>query len=684
MTKRIAPRARFSASWAGGVIALISITSLAMGGVSTNDPSGGAFAAPSRATEALSLLGQDPYTVSGGELNLEVSISSSLSEPTDNVVITAQSSITNRAAFTRVVNGTNTGSVLDQVEIALAALPSPGGSARAISLTLGAAGALALPALSAPGVYPLAIALEQANGQVRESFTTFAVVVEGGLFASPVNNEPRLAVAWVWPLVAGPAELPNGSADPVVSAAALPTGRLGRQVSALSRHLDIPITISPGPETVTARNTSPLRSGLLAVAARAQVLAGPYVPVDIPSLIENLLGGIADNELATGNTALSEYFSSPPDIRTALANPVSPSALTLLRARGTTRVAISNSALVNGSRSVPTAPFSLKITPPAGVDETTISAVASDDGIANLLTGASPVLSGQRVLAALALNAYASEGATQGTVLVNPFDLDIPEETFSTILNGLRNHPLLKPVTLESFFSEVPAVQTSTGALEIRELTTYSPPAPPVKASALNATANRVLALQAFIGSDAREVRTANQWLLRAPSATFTEAAGQARARRSLKDAQARVTAALAQIEIPNPGTITLTSENGSIPLTFRNNFDQTVRVRISLASEKLSFPTGSTQELELPPANTTVRIPVQARTPGTFVLRLNVASSDGLLIIAVQEFKVRSTAVSAIGIILMIGAVVVLAAWWILDARARRKKRREKTAVPA
>ncbi len=71
------------------------------------------------------------------------------------------------------------------------------------------------------------------------------------------------------------------------------------------------------------------------------------------------------------------------------------------------------------------------------------------------------------------------------------------------------------------------------------------------------------------------------------------------------------------------------------------------------------------------------MRVAVEARTSGTFPLRVTVTSIDGGLAISDTRFQIRSTVVSTLGIALMAGAGVFLAAWWIFDIRRRRRRRR-------
>ena len=134
---------------------------------------------------------------------------------------------------------------------------------------------------------------------------------------------------------------------------------------------------------------------------------------------------------------------------------------------------------------------------------------------------------------------------------------------------------------------------------------------------------------------------------------------------------------------MPDPSTITLTDRAGDIPLTFRNDTEQTVTVLIELQSPKLSFPDGTDQVVELPPQNTTVRIAVEARTSGSFPLRVSVTSVDSVLTIAEAQLEVQATEVSTVGLILLISAAVFLALWWIIHIHRERARKRHRVPVP-
>jgi hypothetical protein len=57
--------------------------------------------------------------------------------------------------------------------------------------------------------------------------------------------------------------------------------------------------------------------------------------------------------------------------------------------------------------------------------------------------------------------------------------------------------------------------------------------------------------------------------------------------------------------------------------------------------------------------------------------LRVSLVSPDGRLVVAQSRFTVRSTAFSGVGLVLTVGALVVLLGWWGRHhVRGRRNRR--------
>jgi hypothetical protein len=644
------------------------------------------------AEPAITLAAQDAWDVAGTELHLQLNVPEGLAVPDASISLVAYQPVASRAAFDRVTAGTAPASVLDQVVIPLSSLSTDTAGTRTLTVGLESAGGTrdaARLSLRRAGVYPLTIELRDADERSRSSFTTMAVVVAAAPDGSAQPLPARLGVAWVWPLVTGPSTLPDGSDDPAVTAELQPRGRLGRQAAALTRAGDVPLTLTPGPETLEAwvnqgRDDAAIGRGADAVrdaAGRAQVVSSTYVPTDLPSLLAAGLTSAVDGQLVRGDEALGRLLGTHPDSRTALARPIDGASLARLRAGGVDRLIVDDSAIAPASaRATLTRPFSLQ-PPPALVTSGPVTAVANDTGVAQLLEGdGAPALRAQLALAALSVVAEAQPDAVRAIVVVNPADLDAPASLLDAVLAGLRGHPWLDPETVDDVFANV--APETTGSAVTRELAPYAPPGPPIGAVEYGAAQERLTAFRSLAGVDDPIAVAGDRSLLLSESATFTGPAGQLRADATIGSIEFNIGQFLGQVHVPRPSTITLTSRSGEVPLTFRNDTGQSIDVVVELASPKLVFPQGSSRLVTLAPKSTTVRFAVESRTSGTFPLQLRVRSPDGGLLVADTRFRVRSTVVSTVGIVLIGGAAVFLALWWAIHIRRARRARRAEVAV--
>ena len=70
------------------------------------------------------------------------------------------------------------------------------------------------------------------------------------------------------------------------------------------------------------------------------------------------------------------------------------------------------------------------------------------------------------------------------------------------------------------------------------------------------------------------------------------------------------------------------------------------------------------------------VDVKVRTRASGVFKVGVAFASPDRGLLLSSGEVDVRSTATSVVGIVLSLGAVLVLVVWWLRTSRKRRALR--------
>ena len=369
--------------------------------------------------------------------------------------------------------------------------------------------------------------------------------------------------------------------------------------------------------------------------------------------------------------------------------PVSAGALQRLRASGIDRVIVDGGALTAPATSSTATARQPTLTPatvaavqvPGAAGSTDpIEALATDAGFQRILTSdLDPALRAQLLLGGLTVVATEAPSVRRVITLANPDDFLAPPAFFTAFLGGLRNNPYLRAVSAEQGFASASDSPASAAAVE-RELASSAAADPHVLAVAYNYERTRLNALGALTPSGDLGVTQADRSLLASVTSAWPPDAGRSLAVRHISTVDRAVDDFVRLIEVPNSQTITLTSRSGAIPLTFRNATGHPVRIRAVLTSDKLLFPEGSVLDLELPPKSSTWRVAVETRTSGTFPVKLEVTSIDGVLPISHRRLEVRSTFVSTLGIVLMGSAVLFLAVWWGIDLR-RRRRRRTQTA---
>lgn len=627
----------------------------------------------------LTLVRQSAWIPLGGTLLLSVHAAGA--PPGLSLSVVAHSRVGSRQSFARTLSGDNLGTVIDQVVVPFDGLVTDAAGNRSVAIPIAGPRAEDRLSLGRSGVYPLEVDLQDDQEQSVARFVTYAVV-EGLGAASPLTQP--LGVAWVWPMSAAPATRSDGTIDPDVLAALQPGGRLGVQAAALANDTDVPVTVVPGPETMEAwaqqgQSNAAIAAGASAIqnaAARDQMVAGTYVPVNVPSLLSSGLFSALGEQFVQGDDALHKFFGARVDARTMLARPTDDAALARLQSAGVDRVIVPDTSVdPDKGRYLTTLPFSLQ--PAASLLAGPVAAVASDSTLEALLGGTdAPELRAQRFLAGLAVTALERPSDQRAVVVVNPDGFDPPAALIDGVLAGLRGNPWLKPMTTDQVFTQIPAETDSSDKPVTRDLLPYTPPPAPVSVTAYSTAEAQLSGFRAFVTAGDPIVAVAAHALLTSVSSAWSLPGAGTRAVDELAVVDLTIAEFLRHIQVPNPATITLTSFTGDIPLTFRNDTGQTVNVLLQLQSPQLTFPDGASRIVALPPKSTTVRIAVESRTSGSFPLRMTVSSADGTLLIARAGFRVRSTAVSTVAVILMAGAALFLAGWWGLHIRGRRRAR--------
>ena len=293
------------------------------------------------------------------------------------------------------------------------------------------AAAARCPRPTAPGdggVYPLEVQLRDASDTSVAEFVTHVVVAPRSAPTAPRRCR-RSRSTWRGSGRSRPTRPSSPTARPhprrSTSCAHRPARAPGRPLAAT----DLPLTLAPSPETLDgwrtiARQRTDLAAGVAALrraSTRNEILAGPFVPLDLPSLAAAAgARRYADSEFTRGTTTLDRVLGTRLDPRTALPGPLDQHrAQTLLRSgrrppRRRRRRARRRRRDLHSRASVHRAGDT-------GRRQTAMTVVVADAGIQRFLTGDEPpALRAAHVLAALAFVEREQPGLTRGVAIVNP------------------------------------------------------------------------------------------------------------------------------------------------------------------------------------------------------------------------------------------------------------------------
>ena len=122
-------------------------------------------------------------------------------------------------------------------------------------------------------------------------------------------------------------------------------------------------------------------------------------------------------------------------------------------------------------------------------------------------------------------------------------------------------------------------------------------------------------------------------------------------------------------------GSVTFTSQRGSVPVTISNKATYPIRVDVHLSSPKRSFnfPTAPAQrDVVVAPPGDTVTFDALARSTGTFPVDVVVKSPGGRVTFDSGELTIRSTAANLSAVVLTVGGALFLIVF--IGRRFRRR----------
>jgi hypothetical protein len=298
-------------------------------------------------------------------------------------------------------------------------------------------------------------------------------------------------------------------------------------------------------------------------------------------------------------------------------------------------------------------------------------AVVPDSFLEELATGPDPELAVQHTLAELLRMALAvdRDGAGDGAGVVMALD-DMDLIALNLLLDGLDQPSPLVPGTVDEVLGMSPAELAPGTPIQAR--------LSPVEPESLDehvqsrAEVERRLDAYASMVDNAALVEPLRLFLL-------ASVADSAAAERDdfLQVVSDRIESGFLGIELVDSGRITITSRRAELPLVIRNDQTLPIRVALALSAEKVDFPGGDRQIMVLQPGDNPVSLEVHALASGDSAINLRIESPEGGIELASGVVRLRSTAISGLGLLISVVALVVLLGWWVKTIHQRHRARR-------
>lgn len=290
-------------------------------------------------------------------------------------------------------------------------------------------------------------------------------------------------------------------------------------------------------------------------------------------------------------------------------------------------------------------------------------------------------LSPAAVAATLVVMAIESP-SPRGALLLPPYTWNPEPGGLSALLSMLGQTQWIRPVRLTELLENVPLALRSRRARAIAQVRPTAPQSQPTgPTAALEDASIAVAGLESMAGAGSPLGTVARTAFAQAPSAALAadpasvDGDAVALTERAYRRVSQHVRDTAAKVSIPPATGITLTAQSSLIPLRIENPLAQPIEVAVNLQSDKLLFVQGERMSpVAVPPGGLTLNIPVEAVATGAFTLHVSLSSPDGRLILATRQLQIRFMRVGPLAIFLGLGALAVLALWWIRQTVSRRR----------
>lgn len=650
-----------AAAAALGVVLTIASSQPAFAQGSAETESSASLEATQPGTPQLELVDQTTWVRQGEGFVVRIKVENAPENAVLQLVV--HDRLTSRSAFRATFDGILGGTRATPISVPLDGLPQDADEGVELGFAVGDGGAR----FDREGVYPVEVLLTDQAGTTVARLDTYLLLL-------PEEGFPPLSVAVVVEIGATPGLMPDGT----VQLSGGDLSRIRARTAALLAVPDLPLTVAPIPETLDAIAHSsgavPLvLDDLAAALGEREVLAKPYVDIDLQAWADAGLMSEATSEIETGVNVTRTRFDGIEPTRNIWLTGATVGAADVAswQNRGIERAVVPESAIASipdlPDGTLPSGP--VRVSTGGSVDG--LDAFVSDQSVIDHLLTGEDHLDTHRFLAELTMIWFERPADPRGVVVRVPDQESVDTGVLTSALEGLQDADALRPVTLTDLFETVPSADDEQPP--IVELAPRDQPEDLRWMADSLERARQTWASLADSINDPDLVSSLRRSLLIAPGSRTDSDDRRAHIRR-VNDAARDVAGT---VSLPPEFRITLTAREGTIPVTIANISDQDRTVRVYLESNQLEFPHGDEFEVVVPPGDIRIDLTVRTRTSGAFPLNIRLTSPDGSIVLDESTFDIRSTAISGVGLVLSIGAGLFLLVWWTRHWHNSRKSSR-------
>ena len=434
----------------------------------------------------------------------------------------------------------------------------------------------------------------------------------------------------------------------------------------------LPLTLAVQPENIATLTSSgtpefvTLASRLADVARSGQVVADTYIDLDPSTVLTDEWLSEYTRQRSLAQRTLTQWLGRPyvDDGVRWLRRPQSDAAIELMRSNGMTAL-VGSPSLVDLPKSiVPLAPHTLQ----SGVGGSFTTLVLPVDELGTSF-GIDTI--GDRTLSATRfrsrLDHLALGARTRRGVAIQLAGTGLTLETVKAFTDAVAEHPLVRFTTVRGLINDVnPAL--AGALLEFRKFTA-KPPNPGAGAAAAVSLVR--LDLDQLGSMTSTAPANPEEILTIAASSVLTDESRTA----YLNAAKAPFEVLRDAISAPGGERITLNGGRGSFPLTVRSKLvDRDLKVRLRLSSARATFPDNDFM-ITLVNGVWQDNLSVEARE-GRYEILVEVFAPQGDRLLTSGSIDVQTLGnLGGIGLVLSVGALVLLITWWVASSRRRRRQ---------